>query len=264
MKDTVRINGGAVELLRKQHPKLFRQKTLAPALGICPRTLSDIERLNKVRTVEFAKRMAATLGCQLSDIVYSTTGPTLVPPPAPATQPAAPAPSIRRCEGKQLYPRFDKESAGVVGAAESFFTSANRADRVLVQYQMELPPDLAAYVVELTELARDVSGERNPYPYSMDPTNPRVPSIQERMQWLLTWLKGSDVHVFVCDHTKFLPELDEAPEDRKWTSHEWHAVIAIAPPQEWGETSVDVEVDHGRPYFIDWDTPPHFGAPATP
>jgi|GEM_PF-2923653 len=259
MKEKICVKGSAVVRLRKKHPKLSRQKGLAHALTISVRKLRNVETTNGLWDKELATAIAVCLGCTLDDIVFSAVGPKLVPPPAPP----APANIDRSTRGKQLYPRFDKEIASLVADAGSFFQSTNRADRVLVQYQMALSPDLSGCIDELIELARSVSGECNPYPYSMSPDDERVPNIKKRMQWLLTWLKGSDVQVFVSDHTKFLPELDEAPEDRKWESHEWHAVIAIAPPQEWGETSVDVDVDHGRPYIIDWGTTPSFGAPGS-
>lgn len=250
MREKISIKGGAVVLLRKRHPKLSRQKGLAHELGISVRKLRDIETTNGLWDKALALEIARCLNCSLDDIVFSAVGPKLVAPSLPVT---APAVIHRGLQGKQLYPRFAKESASIVVDAESFFTSANRADRVFVQTFMELPSVLADYANELIELARDSSGERNPYPYSLEPNDPRVPKIKARMQWLLTWLKGSDVHIFVNDHTKFLPESDEVPEGGKWDTIEWHAVIAVAPPQEWGETSVDVDVDHGRPYIIDWD-----------
>jgi DNA-binding XRE family transcriptional regulator len=256
MTDTVRMNGAAVELRRKQHPKFSRQKTLAPALGISSRTLRNIERLNKVRTVGFAKRMAATLGCELSDIVFSTTGPTLVPAPPPSPQLLTPG--IRRFEGKQLYPRFDTQSASVTSTAD-LFESAHRAELVLAQYQMELSPELTGYAEELIALTREAS--RESHPYFMEENDPRGPEIQERMRWLLIQLKGNDVLVYVCDHTKYLPESDEMV-DRKIREYQWQAIIAFAPPQEYGETSVDVDVDHGQPYIIDWDAPLAFPKPA--
>jgi hypothetical protein len=250
MREKICISGEAVALLRKKHPSLARQKSLAHELGISVRKLRDIETTNGPWDKSLALQIAKCLSCSLDEIVFSAVGPRLVLAP---TVPRALAPTARRFRGKELYPRHGKESASAVGDADSFFTSANRADRVIVQNSMELTDELSGYVEELIELARISSGERNPYPYSLVPEDPRVPAIKARMQWLLTWLKGSDVHVFVCDHTKFLPEHDEVPEGGKWDAIEWHAVIAIAPPQEWNETTVDVDVDHGRPYIIDWD-----------
>jgi hypothetical protein len=74
------------------------------------------------------------------------------------------------------------------------------------------------------------------------------------MRWLMVQLKGNDVLVFVCDHMKNLPESDEVVDSRS-LNWELQAIIAFAPPQEWGEDSVEVNVDNGQPYIIDWDKP---------
>jgi len=135
---------------------------------------------------------------------------------------------------------------------ESLFESARKAQAILVEYQIELNEELAIYAEELVALSRE-SCRNEGWEY-FDPETSRAKEIVARMRWLLVQLKGNDVLVFVCDHMKNFPESDEVVEQRS-LNWQFQAIIAFAPPQEWGEDSVDVNVDNGQPYIIDWDKP---------
>ena len=164
---------------------------------------------------------------------------------------------IHRCVGKQLVPRFDKVRVRVVADSEDFFESARKAQAILVEYQIDLNKELACYAEELVDLARE-SCRDGGWEY-FDPETLRAKEIVARIRWLLVQLKGNDVLVFACDHMKNLPESDEIVE-RRSLNWQCQAIIAFAPPQEWGEESVDVNVDNGQPYIIDWDKPLTFSS----
>ncbi|MBX3488575.1 helix-turn-helix transcriptional regulator [Parvibaculum sp.] len=252
MKEQIRIRGTAVALLRKKHSRFSRQKILAHEVAISERTLRKIEKGNNLWDKDLAIRIAITLGRTLDDIVFSAVGPKLIPTPPliPLT-----APTISRLCGKQLYPRFDKDSATLVGSADALFESARRAEVVKVEVHIELDAELTGHADELIALSREVS--RETHPCFMEQEDPRTAEVRQRMRWLLVQLKGNDVLAYVCEHTKYLPESDEVAPRGKCRDFQSQVIIAFAPPQEWSETSVEVDVDHGQPYIIDWDTPIH-------
>ncbi len=259
MKEQIRIQGSAVALLRKKHLRFSRQKNLAPEVGVSERTLRKIENANDPWDADLAKRIAAALDSSLDEIVFSAAGPKLVPSPALVPPPA---PVVSPFRGKQLYPRFDKESAKLIGSAEDLFASADRAHLVKVEFHVALHPELAEYADELIAVFREASRETRGWLGTIDEV--RAAEIRQRMKWLLVQLKGNDVLVFACDHTKYLPESDEVVANGQYGDFQWQAILAFAPPQEWGETSVEIEVDHGQPYVIDWDKPITFNNPAQP
>jgi transcriptional regulator with XRE-family HTH domain len=245
----IRVRSDEIRLRRKRHPTLKRQKTLAPALGISVRTLHEIEKGNRTWDKDFIEQLANRLGTRLDEIVFAVDGPKLVSSDTPQSPAVT---SNLRCTGKQLVPRFDNESARLVRDPEALFESARKAQAVLVESQIELNEELAAYAEELVALARETC--RNGSWEYIDPEIPRAKEIVARMRWLLVQLKGNDVLMFVCDHMKNLPESDEVVEQRS-LDWQFQAIIAFAPPQEWGEDSVYVNVDNGQPYIIDWDKP---------
>jgi DNA-binding XRE family transcriptional regulator len=259
MKDPIRIQGTVVALLRKKHMQFSRQKTLAHEVGISVRTMRKIEKGNDPWDIDLAKRIACALGSHWEDIVFSAAGPKLVPSPVFAPPPAS---VYRLFRGKQLYPRFGKESAKLIGSAGNLFESVDRAHIIIVEFHVELNPELAGYADELIALTREASRETRGWLGKIEEF--RAVEIRQRMKWLLIQLKGNDVLVFVCDHTKYLPESDEVMPDGQYGDFQWQGIVAFAPPQEWDETSVEVDVDHGQPYIIDWDKPIICPKPAQP
>ena len=246
MVEQIRIQGAEVALRRKKHTRHSRQKTLAHEVGVSERSLRKIEKGNTLQNKRLAERIAAALGTTLDAIVFSAAGPRLVPPSSP------PAPVIDRFRGKQQYPRFDPDSAKLVGSAASLLESAQRAHIIKVEFHIELDGELTPYADELIALTREASRETRGWD-ALDES--RVGEIHQRMRWLLVQLKGNDVLVFACDHTKYLPESDVVLPKGRYGDFQWQAILAFAPPQEWGEDSVEVAVDHGQPYIIDWDAP---------
>jgi hypothetical protein len=68
-----------------------------------------------------------------------------------------------------------------------------------------------------------------------------------RLRDLIVLLKGNDVALYADSHWKFLPERWEEPEIRDPLNMEDQLILAVGPPPEWGETSIEVEVDNGQP-----------------
>lgn len=264
MREKICVNGPQVALIRKRHTRWARQKVLAHELGISERKLRDIETTCAVLDLNFARRIATTLDCEIKEIVFSEAGPKLVS--AVLTQEnsrGATSGGRAALRGKQTYPRYDKESARQIGIdAGSLFESAHRAELIVVERHIALDAELSEYADELVGLAREVSREVNPYFLAED--DPRIPGIKSRMRWLMVQLKGHDVLVYTYDHTKYLPESDVVVPGGRYKEWQWQAFIAFAAPQEWGEESVEVQVDHGQPYVIDWDADLSCPRPVTP
>jgi hypothetical protein len=72
---------------------------------------------------------------------------------------------------------------------------------------------------------------------------------RRRLRELVVLLKGNDVWVYADTHMKYLPEsFEEDPNGQR----QIHAqlVIAFGPPGEYGEESVEVDVDNGQPRVL--------------
>lgn len=256
MAEQIRIHGIEVALHRKKHNRFCRQKILAHQVGISERSLRKIEKGNTLQDKVLAERLATALDTTLDGIVFSAAGPKLVPP----SPPPAPVPVDTRFQGKQLYPRFDQEYADLVKSADNLLVSAQRAEIIITEYHTPLNGELTGYADELVALSREASRETRGW---LDPVDEvRADEICKRMRHLLVQLKGNDVLVYVYDHTKYLPESDEVLPNGRCGDFQFQVIIAFGAPQEWGETNVKVDVDHGQPYIIDWDKPLFANNPA--
>lgn len=74
--------------------------------------------------------------------------------------------------------------------------------------------------------------------------------VHRRLRHLLALLKGNDVWVYEASYFRRLPErATVAPKDEPVT-FESRLSIALGPPGEYGETTMRVPVDYGRPYNL--------------
>jgi DNA-binding XRE family transcriptional regulator len=150
-------NGDAIRLRRKQRSR--RMKSFGHEIGVSERTLRDIERHNKPIEELLAARIASSLKMDRADVVFATDGPRLVVTSAALVPPPAPVLAAR---GKQLVPRFDKDSARDIGSGEALFDLASGCGLtdILYQRQREViasqPPDLGGVGMGWMSVARAV------------------------------------------------------------------------------------------------------------
>ena len=238
-------NGDAIRLRRKQRG--HRMKCFAHDIGVSERTLRDIERLNKPIDDALAARIAAVLKIGREEVVFAPDGPRLV-----VTAPVPPAAPVHVSRGKQLVPRFDKDSARDVGSGEALYELACHADLVIAEARIPMDSEISGYVAELVGLIEAASWMHRERFSKLEAD--AEASLRKRMRHLLVQLRGNDIWTYALHHTKHLPVGEEAPETFS-TDVEWQAIIVFGPPGEYGENTVEVNVDNGHPWIIDWDKP---------
>lgn len=245
-------NGDAIRLRRKQRAR--RMKGFAHEIGVSERTLRDIERHNKPIDESLAGRIASCLKMDRADVVFATDGPRLVVTPAALVPPPAPVPSTR---GKQLVPRFDKDSARDIGSGEALFDLASGCDLVIAEARIPMDSEISGYVAELVSLVEAASWMHRDRFSDLAPD--AEVAMRKRMRYLLVQLRGNNIWTYALHHSKHLPVSNDVPE--KFSAEvEWQAMVVFGPPGEYGEDTVQVDVDNGHPWIIDWDEP-LFGAP---
>ncbi|GAA0555164.1 helix-turn-helix transcriptional regulator [Rhizomicrobium palustre] len=244
-------NGGAIRVLRKRRSHRKTQEAFAREIGVSERTLRDIENLNKPIDELQADRIASALKVGRGDVVFATEGPRLVA--TPPTQSPMPA-SVHTTRGKQLVPRFDKDTACDVGSGESLYDLACRCDFVIAESRIPMNGEISSYVSELVSLIEAASWMKRERFSKLEAEVEK--SQRNCMRHLLVQLRGNDVWTYALHHTKHLPVSDEVPEISS-TDVEWHAIVVFDSPGEYGENTVEVDVDNGHPWIIDWDKPMH-------
>jgi hypothetical protein len=71
--------------------------------------------------------------------------------------------------------------------------------------------------------------------------------LRRRERELVVLLKGNDVWVYATWHFKHRPEGDEVLPRAEMQNVRTETIIAFGSPGEYGETTIKVRVDHGRP-----------------
>lgn len=240
-------NGDAIRLRRKQRG--HRMKSFAHDVAVSERTLRDIELLNKPIDDALAARIASALKLGREDVVFAPDGPRLV---VTAPAPVPPAAPVTTSRGKQLVPRFDKDSARDMGNGEALFDLACHCDLIIAEARIPMDSEISGYVAELVGLIEEASWMHRERFSKLDAD--AEASLRKRMRHLLVLLRGHDIWTYALHHTKHLPVGEDVPEKFS-TDVEWQAIIVFAPPGEYGENSVEVDVDNGHPWIIDWDEP---------
>jgi hypothetical protein len=119
---------------------------------------------------------------------------------------------------------------------------AKQQDIVILHVLAKLNSLSQGYVEELVAILESLTG-RNDYPLSAIDNLDTI----GRLRDLIVLLNGNDVALYAAGHWKFLPERWEEPEIRDPLNMENQLILTVGPPPEWGETSIEVEVDNGQP-----------------
>ncbi len=224
----VKPDGAVIRRLRKAHPTASKQVEFARRAGISDRQLRDYENDDRPIHLELLKRFASILG---------TTYQTLMEQ-VPAAKPSVSEP--------QLMPRHDTTYLRVIKDELALHTLARRSNTVVPHVLVPLNEELSRCAEELVEVLRNLtwSLERRALPDD-DPDFAR----RRRIRELIVTLKGNDIWIYADDHLKRLPVSDEYQLDYP-SDLEWQTIIAFGAQGEYGEDTVSVPIDHGRPWML--------------
>lgn len=228
-------DGGRIRNLRKRHPRYSKQEDCAAALGMQAKTLRAYEYDGPIQIGQL----------KLIGTFFKIDWRELVKSGAAAHQPAAQNPRCTLSEEADFFivPRHDTDIASLVMDETRLIEDVKMSVRVLSQVLMALSDECYAYAEELIALLGAIAG-----PYGETRPDPDL-ATRRRIHDLLVRLKGNDVWVYADHHMKFLPEMDALDESVPRDS-EFQMIIAFGPPGEFGDETISIKVDNGRPARI--------------
>lgn len=233
-------NGREIKSLREELEKGSTQKEMVHALKMSERSLRMIENENMPVEIVRLRHIATYLGVTPERIAYSIDAPKLVLTPAKTSG------DLRTdLSADRLVPRFDKDLAYATMDAKQLLNDARHSHDMKVGVDVELNEETATYVEELVRLLSALTWSERDWATTSAPGDDIA--IQRRVRNLLVLLKGNDVWVYQAQHLRRLPErFTEAPVDEPHDV-QFRLALAFAPPGEYGETSVWIDVDNGQP-----------------
>ena len=245
--------GEIIKNLRCQLPEGALQKEMAYRIGIGIRTLRSIENGNKPVTLAELDRIAAYLSVPRDYIAFSVDGPKLVFPSSELMEKLAGDWSRDR-----LVARFDEDFASVTMDEAKLFQEASTSHDIAIERVMLLNDELDRYVDELTAVLAGLTWNASPRKLL---TEADELAMKADIRRLLVLLRGNDVWTYQTNHFRTLPERDDLPPEDEPSRLTSRLVLAFAPPGDYGEDSVSVQIDHGQPFILKaWNPDKQWGA----
>ena len=235
--------GRKIKELREQQDRRSTQKEFAYAVGISERMLRKIENENALLSVGILERIAKLLGVPHSQLAFSLNGPQAVP--------LLDVPDL--CEAldfskDRLIPRFEDCFAYACMDEGKLYAAMRNSNDVKTVVKTSLNDETEAYVRELVEILGSLT--RDHRDAVLPPVAIDEGQIRRRIRQLMVLLKGNDVWLYETDVMRRLPERDTLDSDDEDCTWSWRTMIVFGPPGEYGETSIDIEVDNGRPHIL--------------
>jgi len=241
-------NGKLVKELREQLEKGSLQKEMSHAIGISERSLRSIENDNAAISIPLLERIAEYLGVSREDIAYAIDAPKLVPPASVEIS------DVLLDLGKdRLIPRFERDFAYATMDEGQLFEDAKSSEDLTVFVGTALTDETSSYVEELTRLLSPLTWTKRDWLAVADPAEEIA--TRRKLRQLLVMLKGNDVWLYYIHQLRRLPErFTEAPKDEPYEL-KFRLVLAFGPPGEYGEVSMEIDVDNGQPWLLEgWKT----------
>jgi transcriptional regulator with XRE-family HTH domain len=235
----VRLDGERIKRMREARDRGSTQKELAHEVRISERKLRLIENRDAAVSVEVADRLARSLGQPTAALIAQEDGP---PSPPPSGGLAA------QLATEEVLPRFDTSIASAVKDEHHLF-GIGRDNRVVLSHVLTtLTTETTSYAEELLSILQSLTSEKR------DPFKPldglEELGLRRRLRELLVLLKGNDVWVYVDSNIRTQPESFEIQPKASAARYEMQGIVAFGPPGEYGETSIKVPIDRGRPCII--------------
>ncbi|MET3828532.1 transcriptional regulator with XRE-family HTH domain [Sphingomonas sp. PvP055] len=240
--------GNLIKQLRSQLEKGSLQKEMSHAIGISERRIRSIENENVAVTVSELDRIAAYLNVSRDQIAYAINTPKLVPTASDVTEQL-----LAGLFKDRIIPRFEKDRAHATMDAGRIIQDAQHSEDLTVQIDIQLSNETSEYAEELVRLLTELTWEKRDW--LAKPTPADDIALRRRVRQLLVLLKGNDVWFYYTNQLRRLPERFDLPADGDPSEMKFRVAIVLGPPGEYGEESIDVNVDNGQPYFMKgWDS----------
>lgn len=200
---------------------------------ISERKLRAIENRNVATAADVLERLARALGVRRDAIVFADNRPRLVP-----AQPQAGREEEQSSE-LVIAPRFDDESLPAVMDEAELLRNATSSRGLVTHFLTKLTPETEGYG-RYTQAAgeRHVGAAGHPSPHRGSRGARAAPAIARA-----PCAAQGQRRVGLCD----APLQDDVLPRAEISNERIETIIAFGPPGEYGETTVKVRVDHGRP-----------------
>lgn len=241
-------NGNLIKQLRSQLETGSLQKEMEHAVNISVRKIRLIENENSAVTVPELERIAAYLGVPRDTIAFAINTPKLVPPTSGTTQ------SLHDDLFKdRVIPRFEKDLAYATMDEGKVIHDAQHSEDLTMQIDVPLNAETSEYAEELIRLLTDLTYSKRDW--LSKPTPADEIALRRRVRQLLVLLKGNDVWFYYTHQMRRLPERYDLPAEGDPSEFKFRLASVLGPPGEYGEETIDVNVDNGQPYFMKgWDS----------
>lgn len=242
----IRLEGNEVRRLRENRDRGSTQKELAHEIGISERKLRAIENAGDPVATDIAERLARALGVPIRELDVARDSELPEPPPVPSRVPAAAAITQRA----RVVPRFDTHYASVVRNEAELLKIASGGQVIVCHILTPLTAETNAYAKELLQILQSLTWGSRPF---TDPIGGvEELAVRQRIRELLVLLKGNDVWVYADTNFKTLPESFEVQPKSNPRQYELQFIVAFGPAGEYGETSIEVPIDHGQPWVSEF------------
>lgn len=239
--------GATIKDLREGLERLSTQKEMAAEIGVSERMLRMIENDNAAIPITTVDRLAKALGVRREHIIFSEGRPAeVVPSPLPV--PPVPPVNTASDDPPQIIPRFDWDHAYATSDETRLYHEASHSHDLVTAIEIALTEETSAYAEELFEILGSLTYAKRDILTDIEPA--REIALRRRIRQLLVLLKGNDVWVYETSFFRRLPERMTLPPEGEEHTLQSRLLVALAPPGEYGETSLRVNIDHGQPFVL--------------
>lgn len=237
-------NGPRIKELRLGLDRHSTQKEVAYAVRVSERKLRQIENESAPISVTTLDRLAKHLSVHREQITVQQPAMQAV-----ATEGVTIFDTILSDLRKdKLVPRFDYDLAKVTMDEGVLFKESNSVHDFVCEVMVPLTDETGQYAEELIAILNSLT-------WSERSIMERITSVEEialrrRIRHLMVLLRGNDIWIYHTHLFRRLPERHTLQPDDAPTEVRGRFVVALAPPSEYGETTIRVPVDHGQPFLL--------------
>lgn len=237
-------DGPRIKMLRLGLERNATQKELAYAVRVSERKLRQIENESAPISVATMELLAKNLGVHREQITVRQSALQLVAADGETVFDTI----LSDLRKDRLVPRFDYDLANVTMDEGVLFKEASHVHDFVCEIMVPLNEETGEYAEELIAILTSLTwSERS----SLDrPTSVEEIALRRRIRQLMVLLRGNDIWIYHTHLFRKLPERHTLPPEDEPSEMRSRFIIALAPPGEYGETSVRVPVDHGQPFVL--------------
>lgn len=233
--------GDRIKQMRVGLERLSTQKEMANEIAVSVRMLRKIENENAPIAPVLLDRIATLLGVHRESLTMSPL-PEMAVAGHPKTDP------LMDFDKEKLIPRHDWEYAQATSDDGTLYQEASNAHDLACVIKVSLNAETGAYAQELIDVLTALTWSQRDIRYDI-PASEQI-ATRRRIRELIVMLRGNDIWIYQTRVLRRLPERYDLPPPGEPSTMEFRLTVAFGAPDEHGETSLKVPVDHGQPFIL--------------